>query len=152
MQVEAIKKISEYVAQLRRLGKGHGNHLFNQLKTNINTYLNLSTSCLTLCFFVYYRNMAFRSGASGCCCVIEFSCNLAVWLTFELFWVWDVTCEVDLILISVLLWEKTSYYVPWVNYLFVFQYYGVNFLISVSFRTFQINRCFVVQCNGHWSF
>ncbi|CAL9227795.1 unnamed protein product, partial [Arabidopsis halleri] len=41
LQVEAIKKISEYVSQLRRLGKGHGNHLFNQFKTNKNTYLNL---------------------------------------------------------------------------------------------------------------
>ncbi|EFH47460.1 hypothetical protein ARALYDRAFT_908537 [Arabidopsis lyrata subsp. lyrata] len=28
LQVEATKKISEYVSQLRRLGKGHGNHLF----------------------------------------------------------------------------------------------------------------------------
>ena len=28
IQVEAIKKISEYVAQLRRVGKGHGNHLY----------------------------------------------------------------------------------------------------------------------------
>lgn len=25
LQVEAIKKISEFVAQLRRVGKGHGN-------------------------------------------------------------------------------------------------------------------------------
>ncbi|KAL8162639.1 hypothetical protein V2J09_014128 [Rumex salicifolius] len=30
-QVEAIKKISEYVAQLRRLGKGHGVWHFNQV-------------------------------------------------------------------------------------------------------------------------
>ncbi|KAF3570073.1 hypothetical protein F2Q69_00061939 [Brassica cretica] len=29
-QVEAIKKISEYVAQLRRLGKGHGTWHFDQ--------------------------------------------------------------------------------------------------------------------------
>lgn len=28
IQVEAIKKISEYVAQLRRVGKGHGNHIY----------------------------------------------------------------------------------------------------------------------------
>ncbi|KAJ0259469.1 Ferritin-4 [Hirschfeldia incana] len=30
-QVEAIKKISEYVAQLRRVGKGHGTWHFNQM-------------------------------------------------------------------------------------------------------------------------
>ncbi|CAN8317537.1 unnamed protein product [Cochlearia groenlandica] len=30
-QVEAIKKIAEYVAQLRRLGKGHGTWHFNQM-------------------------------------------------------------------------------------------------------------------------
>ncbi|OIW14787.1 hypothetical protein TanjilG_05408 [Lupinus angustifolius] len=29
-QVESIKKISEYVAQLRRIGKGHGTWHFNQ--------------------------------------------------------------------------------------------------------------------------
>lgn len=29
-QVEAIKKISEYVSQLRRLGKGHGTWHFDQ--------------------------------------------------------------------------------------------------------------------------
>lgn len=28
IQVEAIKKISEYVAQLRRVGKGHGEVLY----------------------------------------------------------------------------------------------------------------------------
>ncbi|KAG5057437.1 hypothetical protein AAZX31_05G089300 [Glycine max] len=30
-QVEAIKKISEYVAQLRRVGKGHGVWHFDQM-------------------------------------------------------------------------------------------------------------------------
>ncbi|XP_024995734.1 ferritin-4, chloroplastic-like [Cynara cardunculus var. scolymus] len=33
-QVEAIKKISEYVAQLRRIGKGHGVWHFNQMLLN----------------------------------------------------------------------------------------------------------------------
>ncbi|KAM0043069.1 putative ferroxidase [Helianthus debilis subsp. tardiflorus] len=33
-QVEAIKKISEYVAQLRRVGKGHGVWHFNQMLLN----------------------------------------------------------------------------------------------------------------------
>ncbi|GJS16485.1 ferritin-4, chloroplastic-like protein [Tanacetum coccineum] len=30
-EVESIKKISEYVAQLRRVGKGHGEWHFNQM-------------------------------------------------------------------------------------------------------------------------
>lgn len=33
-QVEAIKKISEYVAQLRRVGKGHGVWHFDQMLLN----------------------------------------------------------------------------------------------------------------------
>lgn len=36
IQVDAIKKISEYVAQLRRVGKGHGETLYLNISYCIN--------------------------------------------------------------------------------------------------------------------
>lgn len=37
LQVEAIKQISEYVAQLRRVGKGHGEYLFISFQSSGNS-------------------------------------------------------------------------------------------------------------------
>ncbi|KAK3019517.1 hypothetical protein RJ639_003189 [Escallonia herrerae] len=77
-QVEAIKKISEYVAQLRRLGKGHGikdSKSFRPppLVHSIFVFAKFS------CFFGKSRSLAFRSEASGGgCCLME------KWLLFPI--------------------------------------------------------------------
>lgn len=69
---------------------------FSQFKSQLKTRTSICP--LRASDFVYvFRNMAFRSGASGsCCCVIAFGCNLTVWLAFEIFLsVRCITCEVD---------------------------------------------------------
>lgn len=57
-QVEAIKKIAEYVAQLRRVGKGHGGDLLCViLEKKIYRVLRIIKSV----FLMLYYELSFRS-------------------------------------------------------------------------------------------
>lgn len=74
-QVEAIKKISEYVAQLRRVGQGHGRNQ-NKISFLINV-TNLTFSPL-LNMIINYLNCLLSSPSKRVVMVGNFRC-LALW-------------------------------------------------------------------------